>query len=80
MTKQMEEDLLSDVAEIKNALIESQYGIGLIKDHKLTKEGMYANKREITRFKTIVYAISMLFGSLVISIGVAANWIKIFGV
>lgn len=79
MTKQMEEELLADVAAIKNALAETEYGPGLFKDHKNTKEGMYANRREITRFKTIVYAISTALTILVISVGVAANWVKIFG-
>ena len=79
MIKAVETILLEDIAAIKNALIESEYGPGLIKDHKDTKARSYENQRAITRFKTIVYSISTALTFLVIGVSVAANWIKIFG-
>lgn len=78
MTKKMEDALLVDVAEIKNALAGTEYGPGLFKDHQATKKGMYDNKKEIARVKTIGYAISTAISVMVIGIGTAANWIKIF--
>ena len=79
MIKAVETILLQDITAIKNALVESDYGPGLIKDHKDTKARSYENQRAITRFKTIVYSISTALTFLVIGVSVAANWIKIFG-
>lgn len=74
MTKAVENILLEDIAAIKNALLESDYGPGLIKDHKDTKARTYENQRAITRFKTIVYAITSAATFLVVVLAVVKNW------
>ena len=79
MTKAVETVLLQDIAAIKNALIESKYGHGLIKDHAATKARTYENKRAITRFKTIVYTISSAVTFLGIAVAIVYNWGKIIG-
>lgn len=79
MTKETENVLLQDVREIKNAIIESEYGPGLIKDHKETKARTFENKRAITRFRTIVYAITSTGAFLYVVVAVIKNWNSIIG-
>ena len=77
MTKAVETILLQDIAAIKRALIESEYGAGLIKDHAETKARTYENKRAITRFRTIVYAITSAATFLGIAVAIVYNWSKL---
>lgn len=78
MTKAESDTLLADVREIKTALIESEYGPGLIKDHKDTKARTYTNQRAITRFRTTVYAITSSIAFIGMVITIVKNWNSIF--
>ena len=74
MTKSEGDTLLADVGAIKRALIESEYGPGLIKDHAETKARTYTNQRAITRFKTIVYTIGSAFTVIATAVAIIKNW------
>lgn len=77
MTKAIEDILLKDVAAIKKGLLGDDFGPGLIQAHAETKARTYENKRAITRFRTIVYAITSAATFLGAVIAVVRNWTSI---
>ena len=75
----MESDqLIQDVGIIKQALIKSDFGPGLIQEHSETKARTYENKRAIAKFQTVVYAIVGAASFLGAIIAMIKNWNSIF--
>lgn len=78
MTKTESAQLIKDVGIIKQALIKSDFGPGLIQEHSETKARTYENKRAIAKFQTVVYTVGGAATLLGTIIAMIKNWNSIF--